>query len=80
MLQRVLYLSDGERIDELVGAGYYHLEQMDDNTYWIGIEGPSGEPIHVWIESQSPIRVTGGLDGEPHSWPDGVAVEQHERG
>lgn len=80
MVIRVLYLTDGERIDEVVGDGYYHLEQMDDQTYWIGLEGAEGKLVHLWIESDPPIRVTGGLDSEPGVWPPGVAVERHERG
>lgn len=79
MIKRVLYLADGERIDEVAGRGYYHLERMDQRTYWIGLEAPDGSPVHIWIEADAPIRVTGGADGEPGVWPDRVVVERHER-
>jgi hypothetical protein len=36
-ISRVLYFKDDQRIDEVVGEGFYHLEQMDDNEYYLGL-------------------------------------------
>lgn len=76
-VKRVLHFPDGT-IDEVVGDGCFHLERMEEDLYWIGLEGPSGEQIALWIAADSPIRVTGGINGEESgAWPSGVEVERH---
>jgi hypothetical protein len=34
---RLLYNEDGKTLDEIVFDGYVHVEQMDDDHYWMGV-------------------------------------------
>jgi hypothetical protein len=34
---RLLYNDDGKTLDEIVFDGYVHVEQMDDDHYWMGV-------------------------------------------
>lgn len=55
---RFLYYADREHIDEIVTHRWAHLEQMDDDSYYLGIELPNGSLAQVSIASDSPIAVT----------------------
>ena len=35
--KRLLYNEDGATLDEIVFDGFVHLEQMDDNAYYLGV-------------------------------------------
>lgn len=51
---------DGERCedtDEVVGEGFLHVEQMDDNCYWARLDLPDGKAIVMWFNSKSPIQL-----------------------
>jgi hypothetical protein len=37
MTNRLLWNSDGKTLDEIVYHGYVHVEQMDDDHYWMGV-------------------------------------------
>lgn len=44
-------------LDEVVSFGaFVHLEYMDDDAVWIGVEGPDGTLAHVRLVSDAPIR------------------------
>lgn len=37
MTNRLLWNEDGKTLDEIVYHGYVHVEQMDDDHYWMGV-------------------------------------------
>jgi hypothetical protein len=43
--------------DEVVGEGFLHVEQMDDNCYWARLDLPDGRAIVMWFGSRSPIKL-----------------------
>lgn len=56
-IERIVYFQDRRRIDEVVGNGFYHLEQMDDNEYYLAFEGADGELVQLSLVADGPIRV-----------------------
>lgn len=43
-------------LDEVVAKGcHFHLEQMDDGHWWIGIDLPDGQLIHINLTSNAKI-------------------------
>ena len=42
-------------VDEVVGDGRYHLEQMDDNHYWLGLE--TDTHVHLMAGFKDPLSL-----------------------
>lgn len=51
-------LNDDGSLDELVGSGAFHLEQMGDNHWWMSLTGPGGEEVHVWLQARGKITAS----------------------
>lgn len=49
--------SSGE-LDEVIGKGNFHLEQMDDGHWWICFENDSGQRVDVNLTSRGKIKAT----------------------
>ena len=47
---------DGEELDELVGNGSFHLENMDTNLWWMELSNPAGA-VSVWLRARGKITV-----------------------
>lgn len=75
------HLNEDGTLDEIF-AGPVHIEQMDDNHWWIGIALPNGETLHVnfWTP-RAKIRASY-LEGsiiEGGEFSSGIRVPEHER-
>jgi hypothetical protein len=46
-----------EDTDEVVGGGFLHVEQMDDNCYWARLDMPDGRAIVMWFTSKNKIQL-----------------------
>lgn len=46
--------SDGT-LDEIVGSGSFHLEQMSDGHWWLEFEDEQGSGVHVHLQSKGKI-------------------------
>lgn len=51
-----------EDVDEVVGAGRLHVEQMHDKCYWARLELPDGKAIVMWFNSRGKIKLTAEWD------------------
>ena len=51
-----------EDVDEVVGTGDLHVEQMSDNCYWARLELPDGKAIVMWFNSRGKIKLTAEWD------------------
>lgn len=61
----------------MVGDGPYHLEQLDDNEYYLGFTARDGSLVQLSITAEGPIHVE--CDShERDGWPEEVRVENHE--
>lgn len=50
-------LTERDRLDEIVSSpDYVHLEKMDANFWWLGIQTKGGDFIHVYLTSKRAIR------------------------
>jgi hypothetical protein len=49
-------------IDEVVGPGFLHVEQMDRNVYWARLDLPGGRSIAMWFRSKSKITLNAEWD------------------
>ena len=49
----IRYNSDGT-LDEVVGTGLFHLEQMDTNKWWMELS----TDVHVWLTAKGKITAT----------------------
>ena len=47
-------LNEDGTLDEVVGVGTFHLEQMDTNHWWLQIENAAGS-VSVWLEARGKI-------------------------
>lgn len=74
--ERILYFHDNRRIDEVVGEGFFHLEQMDYDQYYLGLETADGETVQLSIVADGPIRVEC-YSHDRGDWPSSVEVESH---
>lgn len=45
---------DGDELDELVGDGSFHLENMDTNLWWMELRNPAGA-VAVWLRARGKI-------------------------
>jgi hypothetical protein len=43
--------------DEVVGSGFLHVEQMNDNCYWARLDLPDGKSIVMNFTSRSKIKL-----------------------
>ena len=52
---------DGEgNLDEVVASGVdFHLEQLDDGVWWIGLEQKDGTVDHITLSTARGAKVTG---------------------
>jgi hypothetical protein len=52
--------NDDGTLDEVVARGCdFHLEQMDDTCWWMGITMPDGETVHVNLFTARKARILG---------------------
>lgn len=51
-----------EDVDEVVGNGFLHVEQMDEKRYWARLDLPDGKAIVMWFTSRSKIRLAAEWD------------------
>lgn len=51
-----------EDTDEVVGSGFLHVEQMDDNCYWARLGLPDGRAIVMWFNARGKIKLTAEWD------------------
>lgn len=51
-----------EDVDEVVGEGFLHVEQMHDKCYWARLDLPDGRGIVMWFNSKSPIQLVAEWD------------------
>lgn len=58
--------TDGS-LDEVVGTGAFHLEQMGDNLWWMRLDAP-GRSIVVWMRAKGKIKAR--AEDEPPLYPD----------
>lgn len=49
-------LNDGGALDEIVGAGTFHLEQMDANHWWMLLTDANGNAVHVHLTARGAIK------------------------
>ena len=49
-------------VDEVVGTGFLHVEQMDDNCYWARLELPNGTAIVMHFTSRGKIKLSAEYD------------------
>ncbi len=49
-------LNDDQSLDEIVGAGVFHLEQMDDNHWWLRLADGSGKVVTVHLFARGAIK------------------------
>ncbi len=43
--------------DEVVGNGFLHVEQMNDNCYWARLDLPGGKSIVMHFTSRGKIKL-----------------------
>jgi len=56
-------LNDDKTLDEVVATrAHFHLEQMDDNLWWLAVEG-CGERVVVWLQARG--KITASFETEP---------------
>jgi len=48
-------LNDDGTLDEIVGTGWFHLEQMDHDHWWMCFES-AGKRVDVWLQSKKAIK------------------------
>jgi hypothetical protein len=46
-----------ENVDEVVGEGFLHVEQMDTNCFWARLDLPDGKAIVMHFNSRSAIKL-----------------------
>lgn len=51
-----------EDVDEVVGSGFLHVEQMDTNCYWARLDLPDGKGIVMWFRARGKITLTAEWD------------------
>jgi hypothetical protein len=51
-----------EDTDEVVGNGFFHVEQMSDNCFWARLDLPDGKAIVMWFNSRGKIKLTAEWD------------------
>ena len=54
--------NDDGTLDEVVGRGYFHLEQMSATHWWMAFES-GGRRVHVNLHSKATIKAN--AEGEP---------------
>lgn len=74
---------DGTVDEVFVPATFVHIEQMDDNAWWMGITQPDGELVHVnlWTP-RTRIRLNYNQDGlgpEGGEFGSGVVLPTHSQ-
>lgn len=52
-------------LDEVVGTGFFHLEQMDDTCWWMSLSS-RGQSVVVYLQSKEKITATAFT--EPNEW------------
>lgn len=45
-------------LDEIIGKGNFHLEQMDDGHWWMRFENDSGQSVDVNLTARGKIKAT----------------------
>jgi hypothetical protein len=51
-------LNDDGTLDEIVGTGTIHLEQMDTNHWWMQFECAGGKTVTVSLQARGAIKAT----------------------
>lgn len=55
-------------IDEVVGWGFIHVEQMSQTHWWIGIDTADGRLLHLNFHAKGRIRLTVEDQGPSDLW------------
>lgn len=50
-------LNDDGSLDEICGLGFFHLEQMDTNHWWMRLDG-RGLSVAVWLHARGKITAS----------------------
>ena len=50
----VVRLNEDGSLDEVVGIGSFHLEQMDNNHWWLRLESATGS-VSIWLKARGTI-------------------------
>lgn len=53
-------LNEDDSLDEIVGTGWFHLEQMDYNKWWMSLG-----PHNVWLSAKGKITASIELNAYP---------------
>lgn len=48
---------DCSDVDEVLGEGILHVEQMDKGLYWARLDLPDGKAIVMWFSSRGKITL-----------------------
>jgi hypothetical protein len=51
-----------EDVDEVVGSGFLHVEQMDSKCYWARLDLPDGKAIVMHFTSRGKIKLVAEWD------------------
>lgn len=65
LTNRLLWNEDGKTLDEIVYHGYVHVEQMDDDHYWMGV----GESHFDFVAIKKGQLNLTGYDIDPKDFP-----------
>jgi hypothetical protein len=55
-------------LDEVVGWGFLHLEQMDTGHWWIGFDTADGRLLHINLHARGRIRANVADEGASDLW------------
>ena len=50
--------------DEAVGTGQFHIEQLDDNQWWMAVDDAHGCQLRIVLTARGRIRATMDISGE----------------
>jgi hypothetical protein len=56
------YTQRCDDVDEVVGVGSLHVEQMDKNCYWARLDLPDGKAIVMWFRARGKITLAAEWD------------------
>lgn len=67
-------------LDELVGWGFFHLEQMGRNAWWLGIDTEDGRSLHVNFHAKGKLTTTVEDEGPSDLWQRRFAAQAAAQG
>jgi hypothetical protein len=60
-------LNDSGALDEIVGAGRFHIEQMDSGHWWMLLEDQQGAAVHVHLTAKGAIKASHEAERRDHA-------------